>query len=307
MTSLSGQPCMHRLLPLASSGPFYSRHHHRLLLYLLLVLSWKTTVLTGAKGVSVHNVTVPTPGIAGEAARLECHWSPGSKGFYSVRWYKDGEQFYSFIPRNRPEVKVDHNLPGVTVFLSESNEYVVTLRKIDLASQGIYRCEVMSEAPTFQTSFASANLTVVDVPEAPQLTGLQDKYTVGDTLHVNCTARDSHPAARITFRVNGSFIHPSSGRVTEFPTEGGVASGNPYALSTTSSQLSLPLGEHHVPAVTVLCRAEVLSVARANSTTVRVEPRSSAFSFFNAGVPRCCPGLLLVLALSALTNSLSTC
>lgn len=45
--------------------------------------------------------------------------------------------------------------------LSESNEYVVTLRKIDLASQGIYRCEVMSEAPTFQTSFASANLTVV--------------------------------------------------------------------------------------------------------------------------------------------------
>lgn len=58
---------------------------------------------------------VPTPGVVGHPAQLECLWEAGAKGFYSVRWYKNGEQFYSFVPKNTPQVKVDHHLQGVSV------------------------------------------------------------------------------------------------------------------------------------------------------------------------------------------------
>ncbi|XP_063587787.1 uncharacterized protein LOC134765039 [Penaeus indicus] len=258
----------------------YSRHHCRLLLYLLVVLPCMST---GGQGVLVHDVKVPQPGISGRSAQLECLWSAGAKGFYSVRWYKDGEQFYSFIPQNYPEVKVDHNLPGVTVYLSKSNEYIVTLRKIDLVSEGVYRCEVMSEAPTFQTSFASANLTVVEMPGAPQIIGMQESYTVGETLRLNCTVPDSRPPARISFSVNGRLIHPGSGRITEYPRVDAGGPGHPYALSTTRSQLTLPLGERHVPAVTVECEAQVLSLTTHASHSAHVRPLSTTFSFFNAG------------------------
>ncbi|XP_042888570.1 uncharacterized protein LOC122264013 [Penaeus japonicus] len=283
-------------------GPSPFRRHHKLLLYLLIALPWMTT---GTKGVQVHSVLVPQPGISGRDAQLECRWAAGTKGFYSVRWYKDGEQFYSYIPQNTPE-KVDHNLPGVSVFLSTSDENVVTLRKIDLSSEGTYRCEVMSEAPTFETSFGSANLTVVHMPQKPQITGLQKTYTEGDTLRINCTVRDSRPPAVISFHVNGRQVHPESGRVIELPPGmggmGGVGGGggdDPYALSTTTSQLILPLGKRHLNGITVECQGEVLNLAVKESVFAYVVRQSSTFSFFNAGVPRVSPPTFILVVISA--------
>lgn len=58
---------------------------------------------------------VPQPGVAGRPATLECLWAAGDRGFYSVRWYKNDEQFYSFVPKNKPRVKVDHHIRGVSV------------------------------------------------------------------------------------------------------------------------------------------------------------------------------------------------
>ncbi|KAG7165836.1 putative cell adhesion molecule 3-like [Homarus americanus] len=69
----------------------------------------------GATGVNVQRVVVPTPGVVGRPATLECQWTTGHRGFYSVRWYKNDEQFYSFVPKNKPQVKVDHNINGVNV------------------------------------------------------------------------------------------------------------------------------------------------------------------------------------------------
>ncbi|XP_047488228.1 uncharacterized protein LOC125038704 [Penaeus chinensis] len=281
------------------ASPF--RRHHKLLVYLVIALPWMTA---GTNGVQVHSVLVPQPGISGRDAQLECRWAAGTKGFYSVRWYKDGEQFYSYIPQNQPE-KVDHNLPGVSVFLSTSDENVVTLRKIDLSSEGTYRCEVMSEAPTFETSFGSANLTVVHMPQNPQITGLQIKYTEGDTLRINCTVRDSRPPAVISFRVNGREMHPDSGRVIELPTSGG--GDDPYALYSTSSQLILPLGKNHLNGITVECEGKVLNLAVKKSVFAAVVQQSSTFSFFNAGAPRFDPPtLVLVIVSAALTHLLNT-
>lgn len=76
---------------------------------------------------------------------------------------------------------------------------------------------------------------------------------------------------------------PGSGRITEYPRVDAGGPGHPYALSTTRSQLTLPLGERHVPAVTVECEAQVLSLTTHASHSAHVRPLSTAFSFFNAG------------------------
>ncbi|ROT79196.1 hypothetical protein C7M84_002093 [Penaeus vannamei] len=189
--------------------------------------------------------------------------------------------------------------------LSTSDENVVTLRKIDLSSEGTYRCEVMSEAPTFETSFGSANLTVVHMPQNPQITGLQIKYTEGDKLRINCTVRDSRPAAVISFRVNGREVHPDSGRVIELPMGGG--GDDPYALYTTSSQLTLPLGKNYLNGISIECEGKVLNLAVKKSVFAAVVRQSSTFSFFNAGAPRVNPPtMILVLVSAALTHLLNT-
>ncbi|XP_069954735.1 cell adhesion molecule 3 isoform X1 [Cherax quadricarinatus] len=200
-------------------------------------------------------------------------------GFYSVRWYKNGEQFYSFVPKNTPQVKVDHHLRGVTVELTQSDEHRVTLRELRLDSDGVYRCEVMSEAPTFQTSFASSNMTVVVMPEAPVLKGLRGVYRVGDILNVTCTARDAFPHATLTFHVNGRLVHPGSGRVQELPTTEGTYPG----VYSSTSRLVLPLSEHHAPTLSLVCYAHVLSLSVPIEASIKVEPpRTPILSFFNA-------------------------
>lgn len=66
----------------------------------------------------MHSVKVPQPGVEGRSARLECLWAADERGFYSVRWYKNEEQFYSYVPKNKPQVKVDHDIEGVNVEVS---------------------------------------------------------------------------------------------------------------------------------------------------------------------------------------------
>ncbi|XP_069191131.1 uncharacterized protein [Procambarus clarkii] len=252
--------------------------HQRLLVVVLLV--WVLRAPAGAAGVQVQEVKVPMPGVVGRPAKMECQWTAGASGFYSVRWYKNNEQFYSFVPKNYPQDKVDHNLRGVKVELSESDEHVVTLRELRMDSEGAYRCEVMSESPTFQTSLASKNLTVVVLPEAPVLTGLRGGYRVGDTLNVTCTARNARPAATLSFYVNSKLVHPGSGRVQEFPATDGSYPG----VYSSRSRLVLPLSERHAPTLTLTCYAHVLNLSSKIAAALEVEPpRGPILSFFNAG------------------------
>ncbi|XP_071527854.1 uncharacterized protein [Panulirus ornatus] len=287
---------------LCSALPSAPLLHQRVLVYVLLVFLLGVT--PGASGVLVQNVRVPSPAIVGQSAQLECLWEEGAKGFYSVRWYKNGEQFYSYVPKNMPQVKVDHHLPGVRVMLSHSNEKVVTLGEVRMDSEGVYRCEVMSEAPKFETAFASSNLTVVVMPERPRMAGLRDLYTVGDLLNLTCTARDARPSALLSFLVNGVAVPPRSGHVW------GVSSteGSYGGVYTSSSRLLLPLGERHVPSVMVQCRAQVLSLfTHTNLTALVRHPPSPILSFFNTGAAAG-PACLLVMATLTylLTTSSST-
>ncbi|XP_050685936.1 uncharacterized protein LOC126980279 [Eriocheir sinensis] len=290
-------------IPSSSSS---SSPPQRLLLLLLLVLS-TMSMMKGVSGVQVHSVKVPNPGVQGRPAKLECVWSAGDRGFYSVRWYKDEEQFYSFVPKNKPQVKVDHDIRGVSVELNKSDERVVSLRGLQLESEGVYRCEVMSESPYFESSFASSNLTVVALPEAPTLSGLRNSYRVGETMNVICTAKDTRPPALLTFYMNTEPITTESGRMTTLP----IREGSMPGLYHTSAVLERPLGSRHSPIVKVVCQAKVLTVSTKVEVNVEVHGHSGSapLSLLNtgSGPSPAFPALLLLpaLLLTCLTHLLA--
>uniref|UniRef100_A0A1B0DFT5 Uncharacterized protein n=1 Tax=Phlebotomus papatasi TaxID=29031 RepID=A0A1B0DFT5_PHLPP len=106
-------------------------------------------------------LVVPAYKFRGESALLECLYElEGRKDgsddsysyhghfdnddretLYSVKWYKDNEEFYRFVPRaSTPQhsYKVD----GIRVDHKFSDSTRVMLRGITLKSTGEYRCEM---------------------------------------------------------------------------------------------------------------------------------------------------------------------
>lgn len=64
----------------------------------------------------------------GNSTRLECKYDLQGEKLYTVKWYKDGNEFYRFLPGELPEVQV-FEVPGVHVDVSPNflNKKLYTL------------------------------------------------------------------------------------------------------------------------------------------------------------------------------------
>merc|ERR1712226_1008573 len=112
-------------------------------------------------------------------------------------------EFYRYIPGNDKPMTY-YFRPGVKVDKPKSDERKVTLKALTIESTGRYRCEVSTEAPSFATVSNFNDMYVVVLPkDGPKITGGKDRYSVGDTVNVNCTSKESKPAADIQWIVNG--------------------------------------------------------------------------------------------------------
>lgn len=58
-------------------------------------------------------LVVPEHVVRGQNIRLECNFNLDGETLYSVKWYKDGNEFYRYVPQDKPPVLV-FPLPGVT-------------------------------------------------------------------------------------------------------------------------------------------------------------------------------------------------
>ncbi|XP_067006885.2 uncharacterized protein [Anabrus simplex] len=135
---------------------------------------------------------------------LVCRFDLGHERLYSVKWYKDEFEFYRYIPDNHPPCQA---LPvsGVTL-LDEAGCHMetVTLTRLTPNSSGGYRCEVSTEAPSFQTVYKTSNMTVVALPlKEPTVEGAQASYTIGDIVRVLCVSDKSNPPAHLAWFING--------------------------------------------------------------------------------------------------------
>ncbi|XP_061397895.1 uncharacterized protein LOC133333601, partial [Musca vetustissima] len=109
---------------------------------------------------SMTEVRIPKHIMRYEDAALGCKYDLDGESLYSVKWYKDGFEFYRYVPRDMPPGQV-FPLPGVDVDLQNSTDNVVVLRRVTLQSTGRYRCEVSGEAPSFQTVSGHEDMIVV--------------------------------------------------------------------------------------------------------------------------------------------------
>ncbi|XP_067009661.1 uncharacterized protein [Anabrus simplex] len=163
----------------------------------------------GGRALRLLEVRIPMHTVRDQSARLECHFDLEGEALYSIKWYKDGNEFYRYVPRDMPPAQI-FSLPGVSVDIEQSSESHVTLRSVNLSSTGRYRCEVSGEAPSFQTVSDHGDMIVVALPEeGPRLSGGRPRYQVGDMVRINCTSGRSKPAAQLMWFINGEQADPT--------------------------------------------------------------------------------------------------
>ncbi|KAM3966956.1 uncharacterized protein ACR2FA_011839 [Aphomia sociella] len=154
----------------------------------------------------IIGISVPTLKQRGEPATLTCDYDLEGGRLYSVKWYRDNEEFYRYMPRLRPPQHA-HRLDGVKVDLEKSSARRAHLRELTLRSRGLYRCEVSEEAPSFHSAQAEAFMEVYYFPrESPSITGHQRRYEIDEPLDVNCSSAKSFPAPEIQWHINGQKI-----------------------------------------------------------------------------------------------------
>jgi len=159
--------------------------------------------------VEVRSVKLPLYRIHGGSAELECQYT-SYHPVYSVKWYKNGKEFYSYLP-GKPYPITVHDVEGITLDTQrQSNQHQVFLTKLSQASTGRYRCEVSEEAPMFATDSAYGDLLVVVTPKnGPSITGHNNRrYSVGETLELNCTSEATLPPANLTWYINQRPVSP---------------------------------------------------------------------------------------------------
>ncbi|KAI9586043.1 hypothetical protein GQX74_001890 [Glossina fuscipes] len=154
-------------------------------------------------------VRIPNYVIKGSTAQLECLYDLDGEALYSVKWYKDGNEFYRYVPRDMPPAQT-FLLPGVSVNVHNSSDAIVTLREVNLQTAGRFRCEVSGEAPSFQTVTEHGDMVVVSLPDQgpPKISGGRPRYQIGDWVRINCTAGRSKPAVQLSWFINGEVAEP---------------------------------------------------------------------------------------------------
>lgn len=68
-------------------------------------------------GLKWVRVNVPQYRTPGETAMLQCDYDLGNDTLYAVKWYKDHEEFYRFVPKARPQSN-SYPVEGVNVDVS---------------------------------------------------------------------------------------------------------------------------------------------------------------------------------------------
>ncbi|CAK1540407.1 unnamed protein product [Leptosia nina] len=171
---------------------------------LIRLTSLKLVLKYTVRSLELLELRVPTHVPIGTRPTLTCKWQLGPTDvLYSVKWYKDGKEFFRHVPRDS-ETRRKFYLPGVDVEESSTNGANVTLAPAVLETGGRYRCEVSGERPLFPTVSDHSDMIIVALPEfGPVITGSRLRYHVGDRVQVNCTSGRSRPATRLAWYING--------------------------------------------------------------------------------------------------------
>lgn len=172
--------------------------HAQCLIFILAAL-----LVDVSEAIRIQALRMPPHATKGDDVSMECIYDLESDKLYSVKWYRNGHEFYRYIPSDKQKRRI-YDRPGINVDRRQSTETSILLRSVNMDTTGRFKCEVSGEAPLFQTASKEEILPVVDLPdEGPVITGGYPRYHIGDKVRVNCTSRRSKPAAKLKWYING--------------------------------------------------------------------------------------------------------
>lgn len=67
--------------------------------------------------IKLLNVVIPPHAIRGNNVKLLCNYDMEGDKLYSIKWYRNGHEFYRYIPTDNPQTTI-FNGNGVTVDVS---------------------------------------------------------------------------------------------------------------------------------------------------------------------------------------------
>ncbi|XP_059470090.1 uncharacterized protein LOC132193439 [Neocloeon triangulifer] len=178
---------------------------------LLLLFSFSQA----SNGLRDLQIKVPEAVRRGSSVELTCDYDLEGALLYSIKWYKDEQEFFNFVAKEAPPTRV-FPVPGVLVDEFRSGNKSVVLRDVQRDLTGNYKCEVSGDQPTFHTDVKSAPMLVVDVPqETPRIEIEKYRFKTDEPILANCTSALSFPAPNITWFVNGMQISPKRSWIKE--------------------------------------------------------------------------------------------
>ena len=110
--------------------------------------------------IELKDVGVPHFAVKGQSAVLSCDYDLQGQQLYAIKWYKNGHEFYRFVPAN-PDPMTVYARSGVNVDRARSNDKEILLTDLTLESTGRYRCEVSTEGPSFATVSNYGDMVIV--------------------------------------------------------------------------------------------------------------------------------------------------
>uniref|UniRef100_A0A8D8GNX4 (northern house mosquito) hypothetical protein n=2 Tax=Culex pipiens TaxID=7175 RepID=A0A8D8GNX4_CULPI len=245
-----------------------------LLVQIVIGVLCRMLLLTGVLPLYLHTVRIPSYKFRGESALLECGYElagkpagrtreqnppssrnpydvfqdyyndgeerHGGEKIYSVKWYKDNEEFYRYVPSAVQPIK-SYKIDGIRVDPNHSDGSKVQLRGLTLKSSGVYRCEISAEAPNFDSVQGEGRMDVIYVPrEGPHINGSERRsYHIGETIELNCTSGRSYPASTLQWHLNDQPVtDPAS--IVQYPRV-----VNQHGLITSYLGLSMVVQPQH--------------------------------------------------------------
>ncbi|XP_069159562.1 uncharacterized protein [Procambarus clarkii] len=180
-------------------------------------------------GVRIKEVSVPSVAVEGDEIHLRCDYQDEEgSSLYTLKWYKDAQEFYRHQPGISPHTADDrcvddhmYDVVGVTVDCWVSTEREVVLKSVTRSTSGEYQCEVIGEHPNFRKETLKASLKVYSEPlQKPLLAGMEESYTPMEFITLNCTAMNTEYIPAISWVINGRPAHADNVRQVENRTVG---------------------------------------------------------------------------------------
>lgn len=140
---------------------------------------------------------------SGDIVTFICRYDLGKDAIYSIKWYKEDNELYRYIPTDSPEYRIFHGTPGAIVMENKTVPNRLAVKMDGAFGSGVYKCEITAENPSFVTLELRKNITViVPPPTEPRILGMAQTYKVGNTVEVRCISKNSKPAPHIRWLIN---------------------------------------------------------------------------------------------------------